>query len=445
MANRPLSDTQIEAYVDSNARINIFEGSVRSGKSFIGDLRFLKELKDGPEGAYIICGKSERTVLHNVIEPLQAFTGNIIKYNRGMGEFTLFDRKVYVVGANDERAEGKIRGSTFAGALVDEISILPATFFRMLLSRLSIPNAKLFGTTNPDSPYHWLKTDFIDRQAELDIKVFKFRLEDNPSLTKDYVDNLKKEYKGLWYKRFIEGSWVLAEGAIFDFFDQEYHVWPTKKGQAPTYAKYYILGVDYGTSNPFAAVLIGFNDDHHPTLWVEKEYYWDPKVTGYQKTDLDFANDLNREFGGYPVKMIYLDPAAQSFEVELRRHKKPVKQAKNDVLDGIRFVSNLFTAGDLVIGQGCVNLIKEVESYIWDSKSARDGVDKPIKQRDHAVDALRYALYTEFGAMATLKNLTKEERYRQQEQRKWAQNPMQYPGYTDSYGWQNVNGPTGMF
>lgn len=428
-----LSTKQIQAFKESTHRINILSGAVRSGKSFVALLRFLEELNHGPKGAYVICGKSERTVLHNIIDPLQEITKGLIRYNRGLGEFTLFNKKVYVVGANYERAEGKIRGSTFAGALVDEASIIPESFFRMLLSRLSVKDAKLFATTNPDSPYHWLKTDFIDRSDEIDIKTFKFTLEDNPSLDPVYVSALKKEYQGLWHKRFIEGEWVLAEGSVFDFFDQSLHVCR----EPPSYAKQFFLGIDYGTTNPFAAVLVGYNDDYRPALWVEKEFYWDPKLKGFQKTDAEFAQDLQREFGGYPIRLMYLDPAAQSFEVELRRQKKPVKQAKNDVLDGIRFVSTLFSQGDLRICKSCVNLVKEIEGYVWDEKSIRMGVDKPIKQRDHAIDALRYVLFTHFGSKSTLKEYNKQEAHAQAEQKKWQQNPMAYPGFVNSPGWQS--------
>jgi PBSX family phage terminase large subunit len=427
-----LSHKQVYCYNHCNSRINIAEGSVRSGKSFSLLLRFLEELKSGPDGQYVIAGKSERTVIHNIIEPLQEITGGIIRYNRGLGEFKLFGRKVYVVGANDERAEGKIRGSTFAGALVDEISIIPETFFRMLLSRLSVPSSKLFGSTNPDSPYHWLKTDFLDRTSELDISVHKFRLTDNPSLEASYVKNLTAEYQGLWHKRFILGEWVLAEGAIYDMFDETYHTIANPK----TYAKYYVCGVDYGTANTFAAVLVGFNDDVRPNLWVEKEFYWDAKKMGCQKTDAEYAFDLVREFGCYSPRLYYIDPSAASFETEMKRQKQPVKQAKNDVLDGIRYVSSLFSMGDLAICKGCTNLLREIEGYVWDPKSVKLGEDKPLKQKDHALDALRYAIFSHFGARETLKEYNREQSYENAQQKKYAANPMAYPGYTNSYGWQ---------
>lgn len=433
-SQRPLSDKQIIALKECTARINILEGAVRSGKSHIANIIFLDQLKNGPDGEYMLSGKNEGTIRRNLIVPLNKLTGEIIRYNRTLGEFTLFDRKVYVVGANDERAEGKIRGLTLAGALLDEVTLLPESFFKMATSRLSVDGAKMLCTTNPDGPYHWLRTDYIDRAAELNLKTFNFKLDDNPFLPESYVADLKREFKGLWYKRFIEGLWVLAEGAIFDFFDSGIHVVKGPK----TYSKQYFVGIDYGTTNAFAAVLVGFNDDAHPALWVEKEYYWDSKEKGYQRTDSEYAQELARAFDGYPISLYYLDPSAASFEVELRRQKKPVKQANNDVLDGIRFVGSLLAQGDLVICNPCKNLIKEIESYVWDSKSVKLGEDKPLKQRDHAVDAMRYVLYSHFGKKTSLKNVTPQESYLNSQQRKWAQNPMDYPGYTNSQGWQRL-------
>ena len=153
-----LSQTQIDAMKHSDARINIFEGPVRAGKSFISLLRWLAFCRDGPPGALLICGRTDKTIKRNIILPLQELVGNAIQYSIGKGEVTFYDRLMYVVGANDERAEGKIRGSEFAGALIDEATLIPESFFKMLLSRLSIPGSKLFASTNPDSPYHWLKT-----------------------------------------------------------------------------------------------------------------------------------------------------------------------------------------------------------------------------------------------------------------------------------------------
>lgn len=435
------SPKQKLCFANSYSRINIAEGAVSSGKSHVMNYRFLDELRKGPMGDgvtgydFMIGGKSESSVIRNVLRPLDKELGNILRYNHSQRFFELWGNRIYIVGANDERAEGKIRGWTLGGALIDEGTLAPYSFFKMALSRLRIPGAKLLVTTNPDSKFHWLKTDFIDKFADdpQELACFKFTLDDNPYLTDSYKDSLKKEYSGLWYRRFIQGEWVQAEGAIYDFFDFDQHT----VRDAPTYAKYYLLGCDYGTKNAFAAVLIGFNDDHHPALWVEKEYYWDSQTMGFQKTDAEYAVDLRREFGGYPIKQVYLDPSAQSFEVELRRQKWPVRQAKNDVLDGIRCVSTLLSQGDLVIKRCCTNLLKEIESYVWDDKSIRLGEDRPLKQRDHAVDALRYPLFTHYGHKHSLK----ESQSQDLRQEQWNRNPMGNPGFgPNSWGWQQHGG-----
>ena len=249
----PLSDKQIRSYHEADQRLNIWEGSVRSGKSFVSLLRFIKELRTGPEGHCIIVGPTRDSIQRNVVTELCNLLGFPIPSPKST-QINIFNRIVYLVGANDERAQRKIQGATLSMAYVDEMSLIPHGFVKMLLSRLSIAGAKLFGTTNPDSPFHWLKTEILDN-PEIDLATWKFRLDDNPSLHQSYIDALKKEYHGLWYKRYIEGEWVLADGTVFDFFREEEHC---IEGIGKR-ARYYIVGVDYGTINPTAYTMIGYD------------------------------------------------------------------------------------------------------------------------------------------------------------------------------------------
>jgi PBSX family phage terminase large subunit len=387
------SDIQLKSLQQSDARINIFEGAVRAGKSFIALLRWLEFCRNGPTGPLLLCGRTDKTIKRNLILPLQDLVGKQLSYSSGKGEVTLFNRLMYVVGANDERAEGKIRGSEFAGALIDEATLIPESFFKMLLSRLSVEGAQLFASTNPDSPYHWLKTDYIDRVNELNLKVFSFNIRDNPSLTERYIEDLSKEYQGLWFKRYIEGQWVLADGAVYDFFDEDRHV----ISMPQSVADYYIVGVDYGTTNPCVFTLIGYNPGGYPNIWLEKEYYFDSKKDLRQKSDYEYTKDLQEFIRGYNVKRIYIDPSAASFRQELRRNGvNNVCDAINDVIPGIRFVGQLLTMGSYKICMNCTESLKEFSNYLWDSKASQRGEDKPIKMNDHSMDAQRYALYTHF-------------------------------------------------
>ena len=396
MAITKLSNKQIQSFQDSDARINIFEGPVRAGKSFIALLRWIEFCRTGPEGPLIICGRTDKTIKRNIITPLQELVGSAVSYSVGKGEVYMYNRKMYVVGANDDRAETKIRGSEFAGALIDEASLIPENFFKMLLSRLSIPDSKLFCSTNPDSPYHWLKRDFMDREHELDLKVFSYNIRDNPTLSEKYIADLSAEYQGLWFKRYITGEWCLADGAVYDFFDEEIHTITMPKAEAT----YYIVGVDYGTTNPCVFTLIGYNAGSYPNMWLEKEYYYDSKKEMRQKSDYDYSLDLVEFIKGYNVKRIYIDPSAASFKQELRRNDiHNVMDAVNDVIPGIRFTGQLLTNGTFKVCSNCMETLKEFSSYLWDSKASERGEDKPIKKFDHCLDSVRYALYTHFFNM----------------------------------------------
>lgn len=313
------------------------------------------------------------------------------RFYAGKRELVIWGKTIHVVGADDERSMYKIQGSTFKGAYVDEATIIPQSVFKMLISRCAMGGAKIFCTTNPDSPYHWFKRDYLDSNE--DVASWHFTLDDNPELSKVDRDYLCRQYTGIWYKRYVEGLWVQAEGAIYDFFDTDIHCidYPT------SHAQYYIAGVDYGTTNPCSFILIGVNQDKHPHIWVEAEYYWDSRKMQRQKTDAEYADDFRRFISGKPVKAIYIDPSAASFKVELNKQGVDnLFDAENQVNDGIRFLGKYLMLGELRICRCCSSLIKEFQSYVWDARSIKTGEDKPLKENDHALDALRYAIFTHF-------------------------------------------------
>ncbi len=380
MSKQLLSPKQIYSLKNSNARLNIWEGPVRSGKSYAIYWRWIDFIQNGPPGPLIITGRTEPTIKRNVIRPLYDLIGDDLKYKSGNGEINLWGRTIDVVGANDERAEAKIRGSEFVGALMDEVTIIPENFVKMLFSRLSLPGSQFFGSTNPDSPFHWLKTDYIDKEDSMNVKVFSFKMEDNPSLSEQFKNDLKKEYSGLWYQRYIDGKWVLAEGAIYDFFTEDIHT----IAYPPGVASGYIVGIDYGTNNPTVFSLIGYNYSLYPNIWLEKEYYYDSKAKNRQKSDSEYGKDLTDFIAGYNVKAIYVDPSALSFKVELRKiGVDNVLDAVNDVLPGIRFQGQLISNGTYKMCKCCANAIKEYSTYLWDERASKRGVDQPLKQNDH--------------------------------------------------------------
>jgi len=359
-----------------------------------------------------MAGKTDRAILRNIIRPLQIIFGTKhIKYFSGKGEAVIMGKRIFCIGANDERAEQKVRGLSAGGAYGDEITLWPESFFRMLMTRLSEEGAMFFGTTNPDTPYHYLKKDYIDRK-ELDLISFHFELKDNPFLSKVYVANLEKEYRGLWRKRFIKGLWVVAEGSIYDCFDDDS---PVHVRETPPYDNpdYYITGVDYGTSNPCAFLKIGIiHHNNQVYACIEDEYYYSSETEGRQKGDGQYVTDFKYFTKGYASRNMFtvVDPSAASFIVALQQSGETnVIPADNSVIDGIRYCYNMMDEGRLMILARCKHTREEVSGYTWNKRSQLLGVDEPLKVKDHCCDGFRYPLHTVFNTerYSTMINMEK--------------------------------------
>lgn len=362
-------------------RINILEGSVRSGKTWVTLVLWAFWVATMPEdGSYLMVAKTLTSLRRNCLDLLEKLVGSKhFTYSLPKKEARLFGRLVYLEGVNDARAESKIRGMTLQGALCDEVTLFTEDFFAMLLSRLSMPGAKLFGSTNPDNPGHWLMKKYIERQDELDMLVVKFLIDDNPALDPVYIRQLKQEYTGVFYRRYILGEWCLAEGLVYEF-DKAKHT----TGEIPESGRFFI-SVDYGTLNPFSAGLWCLNNGKAIRI---REYYYSGREKGAMKTDEEYCAALERLAGDLPIRYVVVDPSAASFMETIRRHGKfSVRKARNEVLPGIRLTAMLLKAGRIYIHKDCKDAIREFGLYCWDDKGE---VDKPLKVNDHAMDDIRY-------------------------------------------------------
>jgi PBSX family phage terminase large subunit len=216
----------------------------------------------------------------------------------------------------------------------------------------------------------------------------------------DIASKIQKEYSGLWYKRFIQGLWVMAEGVVYDMFNNEEHVIPASKlpVNVMEFDRYYVP-IDYGSANPTVFLMIGerTTQNGEREAYVLKEYYYDSRKEQRQKTNAQYAEDLVDFIDKTPVTYIYVDPSAKSFITEIKQNPKitaSVLEAVNDVVDGIREVGKKLQKRLLYIVEGCPNILREFNAYVWDAKAQKIGEDKPIKENDHALDALRYYVFT---------------------------------------------------
>lgn len=399
----PLSPKQLLSVQESQGRINLWEGSVRSGKTIASLLRFLLYVATSTiRGELIVVSRTRGSAARNVFAPLMdpSIFGPIAKhvtYTAGADYGYILGRKVWVLGSSDVRSENVLRGLTCAGAYVDEVTLLREDFFTQLLNRLW-EGAKLFGTTNPDNPAHWLKRRFLDRLTELwDWRVWHFLLDDNPMLSEERKAAIRRENTGLFYRRNVLGEWVAAEGSVFDMWDPDRHIIPWEN--LPAMQRILGVGIDYGTTNATAAEMLGLGVDNR--LYLLDEWDYDPATSQLRHTDeqlskgirgwldkahLPYVNQLHSEW-------TLVDPAAASFKVQLRADGlQNVINAENDVAYGIRTMASLLSSGALLVSSRCQGFIREVPGYSWDPKATEKGEDKPLKTADHRLDGGRYAV-----------------------------------------------------
>lgn len=403
---RHLSAAQIRSIVGAldTPQIALWSGAVSSGKTIASLLAFLILLTMAPRhGLIVIVGRTLQTIERNLLDPLQSpeLFGPIahqVHHTAGSTTAVILGRTVHLVGASDARAESRIRGATIALAYVDEATLVPQAFWMMLISRLRVAGAKLLATTNPDYPGHWLRQDFVLRAGTVGMRHWHFTLDDNPSLDPGYVDLLKRQYTGLWYRRFILGHWIAGEGAIYDMWDPDEHVvaWES----LPPMVRLVCLGVDYGTTNPTSGLLLGLGVDGR--LYLVDEWRHEPRRDTQRLTDSQLSERLRAWKDGphlpggarVPVEYTAVDPSAASFRVQLYRDGLATTPAHNDVSHGISMVATLLARRQLLVSDRCVGWINEVGGYAWDPKATEKGEDAPIKVDDHSLDAGRYAVAT---------------------------------------------------
>ena len=265
-----------------------------------------------------------------------------------------------------------------------------------MIGRCSIAGSKIFMNCNPAGAYHFLKTDFIDRAEEIGLYRLHFTMDDNPALSEEIRQSYARSFSGVFYDQYILGEWVSAEGAVYPMWSDEENTFvlgkdlaadPVARGQGRRY-----VAIDYGTTNP--CVFLDVWDDGK-TFWITNEYYWDSAAKRRQKTDHEYAEDLDTFLDGDREAQIILDPSAASFRTELRNRGFRIIGAENEVREGISTTATL-------IGRRHVKaektrtpcLQKEVHGYLWDPKAKLRGEERPLKERDHAMDALRYLCQT---------------------------------------------------
>ena len=371
----------------------ICDGAIRSGKTLAmvdGFVLWAMTCFQGEK--FAICGKTVEAVRRNIVMDLPAWLGGVVqireKRSHSALEIRYQGRKntFFLFGGRDESAYMQVQGVTLAGALMDEVALMPRSFVEQVCARCSVAGSRLWFNCNPAGPEHWFYKEWICQARERNMLHLHFTMEDNLSLDPAIRRRYERMYTGAFYRRYILGQWCMAEGLVYEF-DPERHV----VKEVPDQGRWYI-SCDYGTQNPFSA-----------GLWcVDKgkavraaEFYYSGRDRQRMMTDEEYYQALEELAGDRRIECVVVDPSAASFIACIRRHGRfPVRKARNEVLTGIRMVAAMLQSGKIRIGAGCADAIREFGLYRWDDRGEEDRV---MKEHDHAMDDIRYFCATVMG------------------------------------------------
>lgn len=385
-------------------RLNILVGSVRSGKTWISLVLWAFWILTMPkDGTYLMVAKTLTSLKRNCLDLLETLVGTrYFKYSLAKKEALLFGRRIYLEGVNDSRAEGKIRGMTLNGAYCDELTLFSIDFFTMLLSRLSEKGAKLIATTNTDNPNHWLKTDYLDRSDELDMMVMEFLIDDNIFLDPEYIKQLKIEYTGVYFDRFILGLWQIAEGIIFRNFADNPDDFILK--EIPDGIKNIMIGVDFGGNKAKTTFVATGYIGNFQRLVVVDDY----KMEGGKGTInpdrlnnefIDFVLRVQKNHPNSPTHYAFCDNESQTLINGMKAEviKKGVKIKvidceKATITERIYVLNGLMSTGRFHVLSNCQNVIKSLKEQVWLETKGQDDIrlDDGTTDIDTA-DALEYS------------------------------------------------------
>ena len=371
----------------------VADGAIRSGKTLCMSLSFvLWAMSTFNQQNLGMAGKTIGSFRRNVLFWLKLMlksrryhvvdhrTDNMLEVSKN-GVINYF----YIFGGKDERSQDLIQGITLAGMFFDEVALMPESFVNQATGRCSVDGSKYWFNCNPDNPRHWFKLNWIDKAKEKNLVYLHFTMDDNLSLSPKIKQRYRSMYVGVFFKRFIEGIWCVADGLVYSMFDEDKHV---LHGECP-YSPMHHVSIDYGTVNPFSAGMWGFDGKR---AIRERELYYNGREKGVRLDDETYYQKLKELIGDTPIEYIIIDPSAASFIEVIKKHGEyMVKGAKNDVLDGIRVTTTFLNTGRLFVHESCTNTIEEFGLYSWDEES---GDDKVIKENDHAMDDTRYYCMT---------------------------------------------------
>jgi PBSX family phage terminase large subunit len=373
----------------------ICDGSIRSGKTLSMSIGFVNwSMHEFNGQTFAICGKTIEALRRNVTSKLPTWLEGLYKITEKRAQNQIIisggghTNTYYLFGGKDESSYQLIQGITLAGVLFDEVALMTRSFVEQAMARCSISGSKFWFNCNPENPSHWFYVEWIQKRKKKNALYLHFTMEDNLSLDPDVKERYENMYTGVFYRRYILGLWVRAEGLVYPMFDRDKHLIDEIPAFSPRHR--YFVAIDYGTVNPFAAGLYDYDPSARTATKIREMYY---RGGSAKRVDNEqYYKMLKTLIGDYPIECIVIDPSAAAMVETIIIHGEyDVRKAINDVLNGIQTVTKYLNAGVLRFTQDCRFTVKEFESYRWKEDTS---IDTVIKEDDHAMDELRYFCHT---------------------------------------------------
>lgn len=398
------------------ATISVAEGAVRAGKTVDNVAMFAKMLELGVQDKiHLATGSTSANAKLNIGDcngfGLEYIFRGKCSWSKYKGNDCLKIRTsgreyiVLFVGGSKADSFKKIRGNSYGMWIATEINLHHESMIQEAFNRqLASKTRRVFWDLNPSSPANFIYKDYIDKFEETYGERYNyehFTIRDNATITEERIHDIESQYdkNSVWYRRDILGERCNAEGLVYPMFNKDIHV--VRKGDVQTDGDYYVSS-DYGIQN--ATVFLLWQREVGSKRWIcLNEYYYSGRDNHYQKTVSEHVKGLIQMLNGIEPRAIIVDPSASALITEIRRKGYHVRRADNDVKEGIDDVSTMLANQLLAFCDCCVNTIGEFGIYSWDEKASERGEDAPLKENDHAMDAIRYFVRTKYLVRRTNK------------------------------------------
>lgn len=375
--------------LSSQNDIVIADGAIRSGKTIamiIGFLTWSQEMFSGQ--SFILAGKTMGALKKNVVRPmlqmLEAW-GWPYEYVRSGTDARLEigTNTYYLYGASTEASQDALQGLTAAGAYADEAALFPQNFIDQMMGRCSVEGSKVWMNCNPENPHNYINEEFIRKAKKKRVYHLHFMMEDNLTLSQKKIEEYKRKWphSSVFYKRFILGLWVAAEGLIYQqFADNVKDYLITSEWLEDNPILYAVIGVDFGgTKSAHSFTLTGFTRGYKQVVVLD-EYYCKKRINPKQLQG-DFIDFVKRAQSKFKVYEAYCDSAEQTLIAGLEMACMEahvaieIKNAiKGPINDRIAFYNSLIAQHRWKIMKHCKNIREAFENAVYDDTKKNEDV-----------------------------------------------------------------------